>query len=228
MTIVIMDFDHDELVTPIGDKTKAAVTIGFKEALANAGVKEEEYYWGSQKETAFTDNDNYSESPLRNYLNQNLLNALPSTFKLTIKEVNKKNSSRHSTAKGSDPLLTQDKIWLLSYPEIYGNTSYSNYQNGNTSYTYEYWPGWGTTEVLSESIEFLEGAQYEYMKTTSNRTKYKNNNGTASSSTAYYWLRSPASNSGGSLGYSFIYMGSSGPATNNYNGIRELAPCFCL
>ena len=39
MTMVIMDFNHDDLTTPINNRTKAAVSVGFREVL-----EEPEYY----------------------------------------------------------------------------------------------------------------------------------------------------------------------------------------
>ena len=144
MNMVIMDFNHDDLSTPINGVSKAAVSVGFREMMGNNGTSENEYYWGS-KHAPVADDENYSASPLRTWLNGGLLNALPSTFSSIIKEVNKKNLVYHSKADKA-PLITRDKIWLLSYPEMFGTQSYSYYKGNPT----------------------VEGEQYQYFATSSN------------------------------------------------------------
>ena len=208
MTIVIYGFNHDDLSTPINGTNKAAVSVGFREVFGNAGNNEYEYYWGNLQEPV-ADTENYSASPLRTWLNDGLLNALPVTFSPLIKEVNKKNLQYHSKADGA-PLITKDKIWLLSYPEVFGTIAYNYYLN-------------------NANPSNFEGEQYEYMKTSTNRIKKINNNGTASLDTIYYWLRSPSSGFHSRYGYFWCILGPDGVTyTSNGSVTRGLAPAFCL
>lgn len=204
MTMVIMDFNHDDLTTPINKISKAAVSVGFRETMGNNGTSEDEYYWCSSYYPV-KDEDNYSASPLRTWLNEGLLNALPSTFSSIIKEVNKKNLQYHTKADGA-PLITKDKIWLLSYPEIFGTQSYSYYKGNLT----------------------VEGEQYQYFATSSNRIKYPNKNGEKGSAD-YYWLRSPSSGYSSGYGYYWCNVYSSGSANlNSGDNTLGFAPAFCL
>ena len=207
MTMVIMDFNHDDLTTSINGKTKAAVSVGFREIMGNNGTSEDEYYWGSSHYPV-NDNENYSASPLRTWLNGGLLNALPSTFSSIIKEVNKKNLQYHTKTDGA-PLITKDKIWLLSYPEIFGTTKYQYYLNNADPSNYE-------------------GEQYQYFATSSNRIKYPNKNGEKGSA-YYYWLRSPSSYYYSSIGYLWCCVLSDGSASiNSGYDTCGLAPAFAL
>lgn len=208
MTMVIMGFNHDDLVTPINGKDKAAVTIGFRETMGNNGTAEYEYYWGGAH-SPINASDNYSKSPLRTWLNNGLFNALPVTFSSLIKEVNKKNLTQHTSTSGA-PLITKDKIWLLSYPEVFGTTTYSNYLNGN-------------------SVSNWEGTQYEYLKDISNRIKYINNDGNPRNDAVLYWLRSPLSMYDSTYGYRWGLVYRNG-TTNFAHGNEKysIAPAFCL
>ena len=226
-TMVILGFNHDDLTTAINNKTKAAVTIGFREVVASPdGGNEYEYYWG-ESYTPVNDNDNYSGSGLRNYLNNDLIEAMPSSFSSMIKEVNKKNLEYHTKSDGA-PLITKDKIWLMSYPEVFGNTSYKDYLNGKTECDYSKDVGDLWMEVTG-TLEDVEGAQYEYMKTKSNRQKYMNRNGEQGPIASDYWLRSPSSLYGNGFGYVWCTCDGNGePYRNDGNGTIGLAPAFCL
>ena len=114
----------------------------------------------------------------------------------------------YHTKTDNAPLITQDKIWLLSYPEVHGTEPVSFYLNGNSPSDYE-------------------GTQYEYMKTVSNRLKYVNYDGTASSTRDYYWLRSPSSISA-RYGFYWCYINDNGIATSANASTAGLAPAFCL
>ncbi len=208
MNIVIYDFNHDDLSTPINGVSKAAVTIGFKEAMGNNGNQETEYYWG-KAHSPINNTDNYSGSPLRNWLNGGLLNALPSTLSPLIKEVNKKNLAQHNSTTGS-PLITKDKIWLLSYPEAFGTATYNVYLNNNNP-------------------EDWEDTQYEYLKDINNRIKYVNNGGNPSNVAVSYWLRSPMSQYDGTYGYRWGLGYRNGTANFAHGNERySIAPAFCL
>ena len=71
----------------------------------------------------------------------------------------------------------------------------------------------------------LEGEQYSYYSSNAKRTKYWNNNGTASSSAYPYWLRSPSSSDAND----WISVDSDGSAADTISAnLCGLAPAFCL
>ena len=205
--LVIIDINHDDLTTSINGKTKAAITVQTKQLLANAGASKYEYYWGSSHYPV-DDTDNWSNNPLRStYLNTNFYNALGDTFKSLIKTVTKKNLSTHS---GTSTIDTNDKIFLPSYSEVFGTVIYNYYINGR-------------------SVSNYEGSQYKYYETSSNRIKYKNNNGVDSSNAGVWWLRSPSSFYINTRGYYWCIVGSVGAAYDSSgDSTFGLAPCFAI
>lgn len=210
MTIVILDIEHDNLVTPVNGRTKAAITVGCKEMLGNNGTLEEEYYWGSSH-VPVVNSDDYGESPLREYLNNDFKNSLPSTFRSMIKTVEKSNLATHI----SSSLLTisRDDVFLPSYPEVFGISSYEYYLSNGDVWNYE-------------------GNQYEYFKTSNHRQKFPNNNGTSEGVIhSYYWLlRSPSSDYfNDDTGYGWCQVLPTGePSRITGNEQRGLAPVFAL
>ena len=206
--LVIIGIKHDDLSTSINGKTKAAITVQTKQRLANAGNAEGEYYWGSSY-TPVADSDNWSGNPLRTtYLNTNFYNAISTTtFRSLIKTVTKKNLSTHTS---TTTVNTSDKIFLPSYPEVFGTTTYGNYISGG-------------------AVSNYEGSQYNYFATSSNRIKYHNNNGVDGSNAGGWWLRSPSSHYNSSIGYCWCGVISDGTVNyGNDNGTLGLAPCFSI
>ena len=206
--LVIIGIKHDDLTTSINGKTKAAITVQTKQMLGNTGSAEREYYWGSSHYPV-SNSENWSDNPLRTtYLNTNFYNALSTTtFRNLIKTVTKKNLSTHT---GTTTINTSDKIFLPSYPEVFGTTVYSNYISGG-------------------AVSNYEGTQYNYFSTSSNRIKYWNNNGANSSTAGAWWLRSPSSYYNSSYGYYWCYVYSGGTATcGNGSDACGLAPCFTI
>lgn len=200
----IIDFDHDDLADGSG---KAAVTVDMRQVFGNAGSAESEYYWGSSHYPV-TDTENYSTSLLRTKLNQDFVAALPETFSTLIKTVAKKNFETH-TNNSTETVTTNDKVFLLSYPEVFGTTAYSYYKGGNTVGDYE-------------------GTQYAHYATESNRKKYINNNG-SDGDAKYYWLRSPSSYYSSTYGYYWCNVYSSDSAYYG-NGCSAfgVAAALCL
>ena len=206
--MTIIDFKHDDLVESINGVSKAAITVNTKPTLANANSHEREYYWGSSHYPV-ADTENYSGSPLRTKLNTDFINAMPSTFSSMIKSVVKKNFTTHLKSSKAT-VNTTDKAFLLSYPEVFGTATYSQYKEG-------------------DAVGDYEGTQYKYFETASNRKKYFNNNGVDGSTADVYWLRSPSSNYDSTYGYCWCRVNSSGSASyNGGNGTIGLALAFCL
>lgn len=203
MVMVIIGIEHDTLKEQIGTRTKAAITLQCRETLGSNGSKEKGYYWGSSVKPSL--NANYSQNPRRTWLNDTFINSMPTTFSSLIKTVIKKNLSDH----GNNPSLVEisDKAFLLSYPEVFGNTSYQYYKGSST----------------------LEGNQYSYYTTSSNRIKYVNNNGQKSNNKDYWWLRSPHTVESPTNGYCWILVNSDSNADYNLEGNSfSFSPAFCL
>lgn len=199
MTMVIIGIEHDNLKTPINGKNKAAITLQCKECLGNNGTSEEGYIFGTSASTS--NNDNYSNNPRRNWLNETFINALPNTIQPLVQTIIKKNLANHTNnTAGPD---TEDKAFLTSYSEMFGSTSHRDYKGSPA----------------------IEGEQYPYYDTNAKRIKYANSNGIASYKATDYWLRSPSSSDGST----WMLVENNGEASSVFNnGNSGIVPAFCL
>ncbi len=196
MPMVIIGINHDTLKEKIGKRTKAAITLQCKCVLSNDGESEEGFIWGRNISTS--NNNNYSSNPRRTWLNNTFIGALPTNVQSLVKTVIKKNLANHTDdTAGPD---TEDKAFLTSYPEMFGNESYSNY----------------------EGSPVLEGEQYQYYMTSSNRIK---GNYDYNVDTYTYWLRSPSSR-GAAMWCIITDRGEK--SFSSSASLRGLAPAFCL
>lgn len=202
MTMVIIGFNHDDLKTKQGIRTKAAITLQCREVLGS-----EEYYRG-RKYIPVPNYANYIGYSIRSYLNGTFINAMPSTFTSLIKTVIKKNLSLHSESSGS-PVNSEDKAFYLSYPEVFGTVTYQYYLKGTDPGDYE-------------------GLQYDYYKVTSNRIKYNNIDGFKGGTKKDWWLRSPSSYLRAVNDYDWVEVRVGKPGALNGQETSCLAPAFCL
>jgi hypothetical protein len=149
ITVAIVAHDHHDLATPINRHDKGCITVQCREVMNNNSSAYNQaghiYINGdSNDDTTFI---KWANLYMRIYLNNTVWAAIPSgNFKSTIKE---SKHYRHTTYNTSDSELVTDKLFLPSYPEIYG-TKVSSY------YT-----------VTSP----VEGTQLEYYSTVANRVK---------------------------------------------------------
>lgn len=153
----------------------------------------------------FADNTNgWAAMPLRTTLNGTVYESL--SIKNYIKAVNKEYITTYNTGAKS---TCSDKLWLLSCGEIWDN----GYNGGNTR----------------GKAMATEGSQYKYYKTNLGSTSYRNSTNVTkkpnTSSSYYWWLRSPSYYS--SYGFCGVY---SGGYCNDYyaNGDRGVAPGFSI
>ena len=207
--LVILDFEHDTLTTPINGHTKAAITVQQKNCLkleSNPNYQSE----NSKYDAGMGSMINYSEtrtnsggwksSARRTWCNGQYKNALPSVLQNIIKQVS---IYTDNTGGGSDTAsyvtTTDDYVFLPAEFEIFGARTYAN------------------------SAEKNHQEQYEYFKTTSNRCK--NPKWNSSSVSGFWWERSPYS----SNSTYFCRVDGSGTAYNGSAGnAYGLAPAFCL
>lgn len=121
--LTIIDFDHDDLVTPINGKTKAAISVQLKNCLNTKG------YMNSSN----TNSGGWEESARRKWCNDIFYNAIPSILRNDIKQVIKKN---YKVYNSNNITTTSDYCFLLSETEIYGEKKYSIDSTEGTQYEY--------------------------------------------------------------------------------------------
>lgn len=198
--LVIGDFDHDDLTTPINGHTKAAVTLLQKDCLMDASNASNPVNGFSNTENGYMNSSDtnvggWKNCERRTWCNNVYYNALPSAWKSIVKTVNKKSGTGDGSSSGTE--TTQDKIFLASEIEIFGKT------------------------VDSVSGE---GTQYPYYKnTTSNR--YKMPKWSSSYISHIYWERSHCK--GSSKNFCTMYFGgSANQGSASFAG--GIAPCLCI
>jgi hypothetical protein len=123
--MMIIDFEHDDLTTAIGDKTKALVTINQKDCLRDATVTDTT--GSSNTEHGYMNSNNtnaggWTRCARRTWCNNVFYNSLPSYFKSLVKPVDKLTSAGN---KSSTINTDSDYCFLLSEIEIFGTMSYS-------------------------------------------------------------------------------------------------------
>lgn len=124
---VIVDFDHDDLVTSINGHTKAAVTLMQLNCLCTSisdSFKNNEAGYMNSTNTEFI---SWSTCARRTWCNSVYLNALPYNFKNIVKTVKKKTAK---TNKSSVIDVTQDKVFLASETELNAGVAHSTTGEG--------------------------------------------------------------------------------------------------
>lgn len=206
ITVVIVGHDHHDLATAINGHTKACISVQFREALgstAHNGKDGTIYVNGdSSNDMTFT---KWSNLYMRTYLNSTLLGAIPTgDFKSAIKQ---SKHYRHTNYNDSNAEQVIDTLFLPSYAEIFGTTSYA------------YYPPTSPTE----------GTQLPYYETASNRIKYANNNGESSGNAIYWWVGSASSYYTSSNGYYWCRVHANGTLNDDSgHDARGVAPAFVM
>ncbi len=199
--ITIIGINHDDLTTPINGKTKAAITVNFRECPS----PQYNYNWTRSGSSYNYDMNNV----FRDTLNTKLYNAIPSKLSSLIKTVHKKISKKDYSE--SDKIYSgsiDDKIWLLSAAEVCSECSI-----GGITFTTE-----------------IEGNQYEYFKNSNNRIKYLNNNGVKSEAKSW-GLRScyiEEDTEGNNYSSAISTTGKPIGISQYYYDDGQLSPAFCL
>lgn len=196
---VIIGIEHDDLVTAINGKTKAAITIQTERMLYLDTTTEYNASYDASHECGYingssTNSGGWEGCVRRMWCNNVYKKCLPTYIQNMMKQVEKLTSagSRSSTIK-----ISNDYAFLLSETEIFGSAAYS-------------YAG--------------EGKQYQYFKNaTANR--YKKPRFDDSFVSGHYWERSPYFGSESR----FCHVGVSGnshynDASNSYG----IVPCLCI
>lgn len=196
---VIIGIEHDDLVTAINGKTKAAITIQTERMLYLDTTTEYNSSYDTSHECGYMNSSNTNSGgwgycDRRTWCNNVYKKCLPTYIQNMMKQVRKLTSegSQSNTIKTSN-----DYAFLPSEIEIFGSTTHS-------------FAG--------------EGKQYQYFKNaTANR--YKKPRYSSTYVSGQYWTRSPYSS--GSDSFCGVGRGGSANAdsASNTGGID---PCLCI
>lgn len=196
---VIIGIEHDDLVTAINGKTKAAITIQTERMLYLDTTTEYNASYNASHECGYingssTNSGGWEGCVRRTWCNNVYKKCLPTYIQNMMKQVKKLTSagSRSSTIK-----ISNDYAFLLSEIEIFGSATYS-------------YAG--------------EGKQYQYFKNaTANR--YKKPRYSSTYVSGQYWTRSPYSSGSDS----FCGVGRGGGANaDSASNTGGIAPCLCI
>lgn len=196
---VIIGIEHDDLVTAINGKTKAAITIQTERMLYLDTTTEYNASYNASHECGYingsdTNSGGWEGCVRRTWCNNVYKKCLPTYIQNMMKQVKKLTSagSRSSTIKTSN-----DYAFLLSEFEIFGSAAYS-------------YAG--------------EGKQYQYFKNaTANR--YKKPRFDDSLVSGHYWERSPYFGSESR----FCHVDVNGNSYfNNVSNSYGIVPCLCI
>lgn len=196
---VIIGIEHDDLVTAINGKTKAAITIQTERMLYLDTTTEYNASYNALHECGYingssTNSGGWEGCVRRTWCNNVYKKCLPTYIQNMMKQVKKLTSagSRSSTIKTSN-----DYAFLLSEFEIFGSAAHS-------------YAG--------------EGKQYQYFKNaTANR--YKKPRFDDSLVSGHYWERSPYFGSESR----FCHVDVSGNSYyNNASNSYGIVPCLCI
>lgn len=196
---VIIGIEHDDLVTAINGKTKAAITIQTERMLYLDTTTEYNSSYDDSHECGYinsssTNSGGWEGCARRVWCNNVYKKCLPTYIQNMMKQVKKLTSvgSRSSTIKASN-----DYAFLLSEIEIFGSTTYS-------------YAG--------------EGKQYQYFKNAI-ANRYKKPRHDDSHVSGHYWERSPYSGSENKFCHVNISGNSYYNGVSYYLGV---APCLCI
>lgn len=196
---VIIGIEHDDLVTAINGKTKAAITIQTERMLYLDTTTEYNASYNASHECGYingssTNSGGWEGCVRRTWCNNVYKKCLPTYIQNMMKQVKKLTSagSRSSTIK-----ISNDYAFLLSEIEIFGSATYS-------------YAG--------------EGKQYQYFKNaTANR--YKKPRYSSTYVSGQYWTRSPYSSGSDS----FCGVGRGGGANaDSASNTGGIVPCLCI
>ena len=140
--VVILNFNHDELVTPINGHTKAVVSLQLRDVLNNGSSRE-----GGYMNSTNTNVGGWGNSARRTWCNEVFWNALPQNIRDSVKTVNKKASTGNQSPSVS---TYNDKVFLLSEDEVFGSATYST---GNEGVQYPYYA------IASNRIKYQDTAR---------------------------------------------------------------------
>lgn len=196
---VIIGIEHDDLVTPINGKTKAAITIQTERMLYLDTTTKYNSSYDTSHECGYmnssrTNDGGWQDCERRIWCNEVYKKCLPTYIQNMMKQVKKKTSGG---SQSKIITISNDYAFLPSEIEIFGSTTYS-------------FAG--------------EGKQYQYFKNaTANR--YKKPRHSSDYVSGYYWERSPFSS--GSNSFCRVNL-DGGAGTGDASDTFGVVPCLCI
>ena len=197
---VIIGIEHDDLVTAINGKTKAAITIQTERMLyldtttEYNGSYDTSHEHGYMNSSRTKNSDGWEKCARRTWCNNVYRKCLPIYIRNIMKQVKKLTSvgNTNNMIKTSN-----DYAFLPSEIEVFGGTIYS-------------FSG--------------EGHQYQYFKNAT-ANSYKKPRCDSDCASGYWWERSPYSNNS----LTFCFVNGDGSADANYaDNTYGVAPCFSI
>lgn len=196
---VIIGIEHDDLVTAVNGKTKAAITIQTERMLYLDTTTEYNNSLDASHECGYMNSSDMNSGgwegcERRTWCNNVYKKCLPAYVQNMMKQVKKLTSA---SGQSSEIKTSSDYAFLPSEIEVFGGTSYSS---GG------------------------EGERYQYFQNaTANR--YKKPIYSSDYASGCYWTRSPRS----SDGYSFCCVSTGGGAgTGDASDTFGVVPCLCI
>lgn len=196
---VIIGIEHDDLVTAINGKAKAAITIQTERMLYLDTTTEYNNSYDASHECGYMNSSNTNSGgwegcARRTWCNNVYKECLPAYIQNMMKRVKKLTSADNQSGEIK---TSNDYAFLLSEIEIFGSASYS-------------YAG--------------EGKQYQYFKNaTANICKKPYYS--SSYASGFWWERSP--HIGSSSDFGFVNAGG-GASYTNATSIYGVAPCLCI
>ena len=196
---VIIGIEHDDLVTSINGKTKAAITIQTERMLYLDTTTKYNSSYDTSHECGYmnssrTNDGGWQDCERRIWCNEVYKKCLPTYIQNMMKQVKKKTSGG---SQSKIITISNDYAFLPSEIEIFGSTTYS-------------FAG--------------EGKQYQYFKNaTANR--YKKPRHGSDYVSGYYWERSPFSS--GSNSFCRVSL-DGGAGTGDASDTFGVVPCLCI
>lgn len=143
--------------------------------------------------TSNTNSGGWASCPMRTWLNNTLINGLPSDLTSVITPCTKyTDNTGNSSNVEANVTATSDKLWLLSEFEVFGTRTYANQYEQNKQ------------------------AQYDYYKNGASKVRYEHQ---SSSSPCHWWLRSAHDDT--SNLFCYVYSGGTAgwSTANRYYGV---------
>ena len=181
---------------------KTALSGGTDVCLVNGYSDDSDFYMN----TSNTNSGGWSSSYMRTKIlgtslssySGTFIGVLPAALRAVLKPVTKYTNNTGNSTSASAVTATTDYAFLLSEYEVFGSISYAN------------------------SNESSKQAQYAYYSAGNSKIKY---NHSATSTAAFWWLRSPYASSSSS----FVRVYGDGTVNNNGASYSSgVAPGFCV
>ena len=161
--MVILDFEHDNLTTPINSKTKALITIQQKDCLMDAECAAGTKFGENNTENGAIGLDYYTQGdyntfPRTLWLRDTYYNALPASFRNLLKETTRKWGNQEG--QYGNRCVCNEKVFLPSINEMatYGGYMDTYFEEQSLYPYYAVPPNYQIAPNLSKKPLWTSGA----------------------------------------------------------------------